>query len=146
MLDRVLNTALNYVSKIPVGNCMFKFNNRNTRTRCEICSKSTIKTQERRLVSFWCLYCWLWTDFTPCYSVSIVNFEQVNAGWVIRRWIFNLQISLQWIIWCWQFGWRKGLVPPSTVKTMSLREKRPYSALFWSAYSYIWCQFVLFHC
>ena len=38
---------------------MFKVNNRNTRTRYEIC-------------------------FTPCSSVSIVNFEQVNAGMVIN--------------------------------------------------------------
>ena len=28
---------------------MFKVNNRNTRTRCEICSELTIKTTERRL-------------------------------------------------------------------------------------------------
>ena len=33
---------------IPVGNYMFKVNNRNTRTICEICSKLTIKTLERR--------------------------------------------------------------------------------------------------
>ena len=33
---------------VPAGNCMFKINNRNTTTRCEICSKSTIKTPERR--------------------------------------------------------------------------------------------------
>ena len=33
---------------IPVGNYMFKVNKRNTRTRCEICSKLTIKTTERR--------------------------------------------------------------------------------------------------
>ena len=32
----------------PAGNYMFKANNRNTRTRCEICSKLTIKTPERR--------------------------------------------------------------------------------------------------
>ena len=31
-----------------VGNYMFKVNNRNTRTSCEICSKLTIKTPERR--------------------------------------------------------------------------------------------------
>ena len=31
----------------PVGIYMFKVNNRNTRTRCEICSKLTIKTLER---------------------------------------------------------------------------------------------------
>ena len=52
---------------IPAGNYMFKVNNRNTRTRCEICSKLTIKTPE------------LWTYFTPCSSVSIVNF--VKAAW-----------------------------------------------------------------
>ena len=45
---------------------MFKVNNRNTRTICEICSKLTIKIPY----------------FTPCSSVSTVNFEQVNAGWV----------------------------------------------------------------
>ena len=28
------------------GNYMFKVNNRNTRTRCKICSKLTIKTPE----------------------------------------------------------------------------------------------------
>ena len=32
---------------IPVGNYMFNVNNRNTRTRCEICSKLTIKTPDR---------------------------------------------------------------------------------------------------
>ena len=36
------------VCSSPAGNYMFKVNNRNTRTRCEICSKLTIKTPERR--------------------------------------------------------------------------------------------------
>ena len=31
----------------PAGNYMFNVNDRNTRTRCEICSKLTIKTPER---------------------------------------------------------------------------------------------------
>ena len=39
---------------------LFKVNNRNTRTRCEICSKLTIKTPERR------------------YGVFIVNFEYIS--------------------------------------------------------------------
>ena len=39
-----------FCTKIPAGNYMFKFNNRNTRTRCEICSKSP-------MASFWSLYC-----------------------------------------------------------------------------------------
>ena len=32
----------------PAGNHMFKVNNRNTRTGCEICSKLTTKIPERR--------------------------------------------------------------------------------------------------
>ena len=31
----------------PVGNYMFKVNNKNTRARCEICSKLTKETPER---------------------------------------------------------------------------------------------------
>ena len=33
----------------PTSNYMFKVNNRNTRTRCEICSKLTIEAPDRRL-------------------------------------------------------------------------------------------------
>ena len=33
---------------LQAGNYMFKVNSRNTKTRCEICSKLTIKTAERR--------------------------------------------------------------------------------------------------
>ena len=46
------------------GNYMFKVNSRNTRTRCEICSKLTIKTPERR---HWRLS-----------GVFIVNFEHIS--------------------------------------------------------------------
>ena len=34
----------------PAGIYLLKVNNRNTRTRCEICSKLTINTPERRLL------------------------------------------------------------------------------------------------
>ena len=40
--------STNECGRNPTGNYMFKVNNRNTRTRCEICSKLTIKTPERR--------------------------------------------------------------------------------------------------
>ena len=57
---------------------MFQVTKRNTRTRCEICLKLTIKKTERRQ--------WpgvlLLTFFTPGSKVSIVNFELVNVGWV----------------------------------------------------------------
>ena len=38
----------------PAGNYMLEINNRNTRTRCEVCSKLVIDTPER------CLNCLLW--------------------------------------------------------------------------------------
>ena len=50
--------------KYPADNYMFKVNNRNTRTRYEICSKLTMKTPEQ---------CH-WRRF----SVFIVNFEHIS--------------------------------------------------------------------
>ena len=58
---------------------MVKVNNRNTTSRCEICSKLTIKIPER---SWRRSGIFIVTYFTHCSSLSIVNFEQVNAGWV----------------------------------------------------------------
>ena len=46
---QVLIPVLILISKVhtSAGNCMFKVNNRNTRTRCEVCSKLTIKAPKR---------------------------------------------------------------------------------------------------
>ena len=45
-------------SVYPAGIYLLKVNSRNTRKRCEICSKLTIKTPEwQPPASFWCLYC-----------------------------------------------------------------------------------------
>ena len=83
-----------YTTRYPVSNYGFEVNNRNTRTRCEICWKLTIKI--------------LWTYFTPCYSVSIVNFEHVYASWVLPP-----EITKTWeIAFFWGGGgrvhWRHG--------------------------------------
>ena len=63
---------------------MIEVNNRNTRTRCEICSRSTIKTPERRHWRRWRRSGVFIVNYEhiTCSSVSIVNFEQVNADWV----------------------------------------------------------------
>ena len=53
-----------YLSCYPAGIYLFKVNNRNTRTRCEICSKLTINTPERRQ----------WRRS----GVFIVNFEHIS--------------------------------------------------------------------
>ena len=59
---------------------MFKVNNRNDETR-NIFKVNNKHTRTTPFGSFWFLYCQLKTYFTPCSSVSIVNFDQVNAGW-----------------------------------------------------------------
>ena len=61
----------------PAGNYTFKVNNRKTRTKCDICSKLTIKTQSvfHKPISQ--------TYFTPPSSVFIVKFKNINADWVV---------------------------------------------------------------
>ena len=51
------------VQKNPAGNYLFKVNNRNTGTRCELCSKLTIKNQN---------------DDIGVFGVFIVNFEYIS--------------------------------------------------------------------
>ena len=78
---------------------LFKVNNRETRKRCEICSKLTIKTSKRH---HWRHYCQLWTYFTPFSSVSIVDFycRQVNVGWIFRK-IYKSGVIFDPLNFCW---------------------------------------------
>ena len=62
---RCRSYEMNYWNNNPADIYQLKVNNRNTRTRCGICSKLTINIPEQR--------------HRP--SVSIVNFEHVIAGW-----------------------------------------------------------------
>ena len=59
-----------------------KVSNRNTRTKCEICSKLIIKTPEQhQLTSLRCLYCKLDTHFTTCLVFALVTLNmQLFAG------------------------------------------------------------------
>ena len=73
----------------PAGNYMFKVNNRNTRTRCEICSKLTIKTPERRQ--------WRHSD------IFVVNFEHISHFVVVfllltlTRWMSAGYALVKWL-------------------------------------------------
>ena len=60
-------------SYYPVNIYLFKINNRNTRKRCEICSKLTIKPKRRQTLNI----------FHTFSSVSIDDFEKANVSWVI---------------------------------------------------------------
>ena len=79
---------------------MFNVNDRNTKTRCEIYSKLTIKTSERRQWRRSSVFIVNLEHFTPSSSVSNVNFEQANAGWVTIR----LCSTHSWLIFL--FPWK----------------------------------------
>ena len=65
---------------------LLKVNNRNTRKRCEICSKLTIKPPERRQ--------WLHS------GVFIVKFEHVSHLLLVNMWMFvtgkSEQVNVRW--------------------------------------------------
>ena len=65
------------------GIYLLKVNNGNTRTRCEICSKLTIKTPERRR----------WRRSGDS-TVSIVNFKHVIAGCDTLEVTYNIALHI----------------------------------------------------
>ena len=50
IINRCMDVRKNITEEVrnPAGINLFKVNNRNTRARCQICSKLTIKTPKRR--------------------------------------------------------------------------------------------------
>ena len=110
---KVLGGLLSFLISVKVNTCSWKFceifrtttlqntcpaniylfnkvNNRNTRKSCELCSKLTIKTPERRqwrafIIKF--EHILLGKGFP---SASIVNFEQVNVSWVWYQLLLNV--------------------------------------------------------
>ena len=92
----------------PFNIYLFKVNNSNTRERCELCSKLTIKTPERRrhrllfllltlnifYTLFKSLFRWIWTSkmlagqlqprsFQPCYHLFRHNWVFVNNWFLL---------------------------------------------------------------
>ena len=68
--NKFLSEASIKLNDFPADICLLKVKNRNTRTRCEICSKLTIKTSVRR---HWCRSR-VWRSS----GVFIVNFEHIS--------------------------------------------------------------------
>ena len=74
----LLPTALRK-SWIPSDIYLLKVNNRNTKTKCEICSKLTIKTPERR--------CW-----RPS-AVFIANFENISHLVLVCMYVCKIYLT-----------------------------------------------------
>ena len=88
----------------PASNYMFKVNNRNSRTRCEICLKLTIKTPE------WCHW---------------------HANWVWLISIKALKGSINLALWSiFQFGHKHWLKSRTSVN-QNLLIDRKVKNLFW---------------
>ena len=68
---------------------MIKDNNNDTKTS---------------LMSFWCLYYWLWTYFKHYFGVSIVDVEQVNTKWenkiTLQTLVMNIWFFVRFGIIC----------------------------------------------
>ena len=56
-------------------------------------------------VFFWCLYCYLWINFSHCSCVFSVYFEYINAGWEKTR-DGNSQVYT-WYFLLWKL-WHRG--------------------------------------
>ena len=83
--QKLVKVTINTI-KQKVNIYVYKFNNKNARKKCEICSELIIKTTkwgQWRCCLCWCL-CYFWTYFTPLSKVYIVDFEQVTAYWAFR--------------------------------------------------------------
>ena len=89
------------------GIYLLKVNNRNTRIRCEICSKLTIKIPERRQWDRSGIFIVHFEHISHLVStVSIVNFEHLIAGWG-KDWELEAKTNLKWYhalkIKAWEF-------------------------------------------
>ena len=80
----------------------------DTRSLCDICSKlRIIYARTTSLTSFWCFYSKIWTDFTHCSCVYIVDFEQINAGKVKSLFKVNnkefktISMNMITVPYCW---------------------------------------------
>ena len=88
--EEIFQTNICEKSPIPAGIYLFKINNRNTRTICEIYSMLTIKTPKRRQwrrsglfivnslnrfhIFFLCSHCWFWTN-AGCVKVIFLAYS-----------------------------------------------------------------------
>ena len=64
-------------------------------------SKSTIETLNSKDIrtNFYCIYCYLWTNFIPFSNVSAVEFEQVNVCWFLPYRFMNGEITYCYNYW-----------------------------------------------
>ena len=77
------STIFIFSHKNPSNNYLLKIDSRNTRKRCEICSKLTIKIPEQRQWRCSSVFLVNLEHISHSFSTAfVVNSEQVNVSWV----------------------------------------------------------------
>ena len=127
----------------PAGNYLLKVNNRNTRKRCEICSKLTIKTPERR---HWRWHSLPWAgkfDRPKCIVTAFPPIEQVQcqAHRLLEKVFFKLSIGVgdddddDYELFLW-YGWpTKGVSPyfqPGPLSEILIANLQHNASRFWT--------------
>ena len=95
IIDMLCETLINikiqrFELSFPTNNCLFKFNNRNSRKSYEICSELTIKTPERGHWRNFRVFIVNLEHISCLFLVFIVDFEQLAACW---NWTSNMQLK-----------------------------------------------------
>ena len=83
----------NEMASFPANIYLFKVNNRNTRKRCEICSKLTTKTLEWRQWRRSGVFMVNFEHFSYIFLVFLLpDLEKVNVCWVLVFLLLNLNL------------------------------------------------------
>ena len=69
----------------------------------------------RSITSFWYFYSWFWTYFAPYSSVSNVDFEQTNIGWVV---LFHKVVAKTFLPYFFQANETRGMETTTDVFLM----------------------------
>ena len=94
-------------------------------------------TKATSVMSFWFLYCYRWTDFKHCCSVSIFDFEQINASWEI------VSFKLRTYVLLYKLNFNNAIMHEGFIfKNRSCPESLEFICLLWK----LWFDLVyLFH-
>ena len=93
---------------------MFEVNNRNTRTKCKICSKLTIKIPERRekeLTRTWKIHSRSELNFETFYNMRIANMWMKVLGSsknrenqsTLKRFFQSISVTVACLLWLFTF-------------------------------------------
>ena len=112
----------------PTGIYLFEFSNNNSRKRCEICSKLTIETAERRQ--------WRSSDvFTViCAGKSRTEYKQQNPNTRKKQYYRTLNLSI-----CFRVGYRSPVIFTMKLFVTTVNSHHPLANFWRKGLNLAWC-------